>query len=335
LASYLVFDIGGTLLRAAVYDGSSATLSEVRAIESPSYVRHPGHGWLDLRRELTTEMSRLRAEVDPSGHARLAAISFPGPVDVARRVLAAPPLWGSLGEYPFAFEDELRAAWPGVDVRVMNDVTAAGYRYLRDASDEFCIVTVSTGVGNKVFVGGRPLLGPSGGGGEIGHLRVDPRPDAAPCDCGGRGHVGAIAGGRCLLATAREVAARAPEDYARSKLATAMGLDGRALTAEAIAIAYREGDPWALARIEPAAKALGGALAAIHMAIGVERFVLIGGFALGLGPRFAAEVRAAIHANCWQGRATAESPLAVTLGETDGRCALVGAGRGAHLALLG
>jgi glucokinase len=334
LASTLVFDVGGTLLRAAVYDGDTSTLSEVRSVPSPSYARLAGRSWEDLVRELVLAMSELRSSVDPQSRAALAAIAFPGPVDFAHRVLAAPPLWGSLGKYPMNLEGEFEREWPGVAVHVMNDVTAAGYRYLRNARDEFCVTTVSTGIGNKVFVAGRPLLGPSGSGGEIGHLRLDPHPDAPSCDCGGRGHLGAIAGGRVFAATARAMALHDPA-FARSSLSAVAGLDGQGLTAEAIAAAYNEGDPWAAARVEVAAKALGGAFAGIHLAIGTERFVLIGGFALGLGPRFAAEVRAAIHAHCWQGNVPAGSRIEVSLGETDGRCALVGAGRGAHLGLLG
>jgi predicted NBD/HSP70 family sugar kinase len=331
LGDILVFDVGGTLLRAAVYDGDAAALSEVRSIASPSFAKHPDLAWSDLVHELVVAMSDLRSSVDPLGRAATAAISFPGPVDTERRVLAAPPLWGSLGKYPMNLEAELEGVWPGVTVRVMNDVTAAGYRYLRDAHDEFCIATVSTGIGNKVFVAGRPLLGPGGGGGEIGHLRVDLHPDAPPCDCGGRGHLGAVASGRGLSAAARSLAQRDPAAFARSSLSAS----AQKLTAEAIAVAYQQGDPWATERVAVASKALGGAFAGIHLAIGVERFVLIGGFALGLGPRFAADVLAAIHGHCWRGDAPAGSPVTVTLGESDGRCALVGAGRGAHLGLLG
>jgi glucokinase len=335
LGDILVFDVGGTLLRAAVYDGDAAALSEVRSIASPSFVKHPDLGWRDLVHELVVAMSDLRSSVDPLGRAATAAISFPGPVDTARRVLAAPPLWGSLGTYPMNLEAELEGAWPGVTARVMNDVTAAGYRYLRDARDEFCITTVSTGIGNKVFVAGRPLLGPSGSGGEIGHLRVDLDPAATPCDCGGHGHLGSVAAGRRLPDVARAVARRDPECFARSSLAATAGPDGRGLTAESIALAYRQGDSWAADRVAVAAKALGGAFAGIHMAIGIERFVVIGGFALGLGPRFAADVLAAIHWHCWRGEVPAGSPVTVALGEADGKCALIGAGRGAHLGLLG
>lgn len=319
----LVFDIGGTQLRAAVYDGTTGSLSEVRVTDAPSFVRHPDLAWPELRAELVRAMSRLRSQLgaDPIASA---VVAFPGPVDAARCVLAAPTLWGTLGTYPHSLEADLSSAWPGVKVRVLNDVSAAGYRYMRDPGDDFCVVTVSTGVGNKVFVGGRPLIGPTAAGGEIGHLRVDAAPSAPLCDCGGRGHLGALSSGRGLVRVAREHAARAPEAFGRSALAREMGLDPAGLTAEALAVAYGHGDPWARMLVGRGAKALGSAIAAIHMAVGTERFVLIGGFALGLGAAFRDEVQEAACASCWQGGAGA---VAVVFGETDGRCALVGAGR--------
>jgi glucokinase len=325
---YLVFDVGGTQLRAAVYESATSQLADMRTAAAPSYLRFPELSWADLRGRLVIEMSALRAALDPRGAMTSAAVSFPGPVDGERRVLAAPTIWGSAGVYPDDFESALRDAWKGTDVLLLNDVAAAGYRYMRGPSDEFCVVTVSTGIGNKVFVGGRPLVGPRGAGGEIGHLRVDDSAEAPRCDCGGRGHLGAIASGRGLAARSREHAQRAPAAFMKSSLAAETGNDPTKLTAEAIGVAYREHDAWARERVLEAASALGSTFAAIHMAIGVDRFVLIGGFAVGLGTAFGEAVRAAATRSCWRGE---EVGIEVTLGETDGRCALIGAGRAVEL----
>jgi glucokinase len=325
---HLVFDVGGTQLRAAVYDGAASVLRDAQSIAAPSYLRHPELSPRDLRLRLAQEMSALRTALDPRGAIASAAVSFPGPVDGERRVLAAPTLWGGGGAYPYDFESDLRGAWTGTEVTVLNDVAAAGYRYLRGPGDEFCVVAVSTGIGNKIFVGGRPLVGPGGRGGEIGHLRVDDSDDAPPCDCGGRGHLGAMASGRGLSARARDHARRSPDAFARSALAAAVGGDASRLTAEAIAVAYREGDPWATARVLEGARALGSTFAGIHLATGVERFVLIGGFAIGLGPSFCAAVATAASRACWRGE---PGGVDVVLGEADGQCALIGAGRAARL----
>ena len=86
---------------------------------------------------------------------------------------------------------------------VLNDLAAAGFRYVAEGLSDFAIVTVGSGVGHKVFLGGRPLAGVNGRGGEIGHLRVDFSADALACDCGGFGHVGGLASGRGAVALVR------------------------------------------------------------------------------------------------------------------------------------
>ncbi len=331
MTQQLVFDIGGTQLRAAVCDGAAPSLMDARSVEAPSYVRHPDLSWPELRRRLIGEMSALRAALDPKGVLEVAVVAFPGPIDRAGRVLAAPTLWGSLGVYPYDLADDLRAAWPETHATILNDVTAAGYRYMRDADDEFCIATISTGIGNKVFVRGRPLTGLTGTGGEIGHWQVDTSPEAPPCDCGGRGHLGAIASGRGALARARAQAQSDPDAFGASLLAAEMGMTATTLTAESVAAAYGRSDAWATHVVNEGVFALASVFASIHLAIGVDRFVLIGGFAFGLGTRFRDAVRLAANARCWTGTADAVS---VVLGQPDGACALLGGGRADHLGLL-
>jgi predicted NBD/HSP70 family sugar kinase len=328
---HIVFDVGGTLLRGALWNSESGSISDLRVVEAPSHHRYPDLSWPELTGRLVAEMSTLRSEIDPARRSDSVAVAFPGPVDREQRVLAAPTLWGALGQYPFALDRALRDAWPGTSVRVLNDVSAAGYRYLHDDEETFCIVTVSTGVGNKVFVGGRPLVGPTARGGEIGHVAIDTSPLAPLCDCGGRGHVGAFASGRGMLQRAREEAERSPEAFRRSLLVTELGLDPGTLTAEALASAYGACDAWTSEVVGRGVDALASALAPVHLAIGVERFVFIGGFAIGLGARFTEAVGAAVDARCWGGTT---GTVSVMLGERDGRCALIGAGRASHLGLL-
>ncbi len=330
-AQQLVFDVGGTQLRAAVCNGADGSLADTRATAAPSYVQHPTFSWDALRMQLISEMSNLRRALDPHGRLRSAIVAFPGPIDRAHRVLAAPTLWGRHGVYPYGLARELHDAWKDTRVSVINDVTAAGYRYMRDAEDEFCIVTLSTGVGNKVFIRGKPMTGAAGAGGEIGHLQVDGSPDAAVCDCGGTGHLGAIASGRGTAARARAKAEAAPDAFRASHLAADMGMTPATLTPEALALAYGRLDPWATSVVERGLDALAGVFAAIHLATGVDRFVLVGGFAFGLGPRFRGALSAATNARCWDGAGNAVS---VALGQPDGSCALIGGGRAAHWGLL-
>jgi glucokinase len=220
-------------------------------------------------------------------------------------VVAAPTLWGTRLERPYQLRDDLARLWPGARIGILNDVTAAGYRYCRPDED-FCIVTVSSGIGHKVFIGGRPAVGPRGAGGEIGHFRADASDDAPVCECGGRGHLGAIASGGGGQGEARR-------------------RDGnQALTSGDLVAAFRRGESWAEEIVWRSSVPLGSALAAMHLGVGVERFVLVGGFALALGDRYRRCVAAAASAHCWTG--DGDWLPRIELGIDDDHSGLIGAG---------
>ena len=299
----LVFDVGGTTTRAGLFDCGQNALIRSVSRATPNHLDFPGSTFPQLRDALLDLMERLSDELSPRDQLADLAVAFAGPIDPAGRVMAAPTLWGDRLAAPYALRHDLMRRWPRARVRIMNDVTAAGYRYLR-GSEDFCIVTVSSGIGNKVFAQGRPLVGPKGAGGELGHLRVDESPDAPVCECGGRGHLGAIASGRGVLAYARRVAPH--------------------LTSGDLAVSFRRGESWAMRVVAHGAAPLGWALAAMHLGLGIERFVLVGGFALALGESYRAMVAAAAAERCWDG--TGVWDHRVELGIADDHAGLIGAG---------
>lgn len=301
----LVFDIGGTKTRAGVFDSRSSALVRSATAATPNHLDHPGASFEELRERLLAVMRGLASELLGNGTIEAVNVAFAGPVDPAGCVLAAPTIWGSRQSAPLRLDRELHALWPQARVSLFNDVTAAGYRYRRGRDDDFCIVTVSSGIGNKVFVQGKPLLGKNGAGGELGHWRVDESPVAPICECGGRGHLGAVASGRAVLETARVI-------------------KGAKLTSRELVAAFLREEPWAVRTIQHGAAPLGSALAAVHLALGIERFVLVGGFALALGERYRAQVAQAAQARAWTGVADWNSR--VELGVDDDLSGLIGAG---------
>ena len=62
----------------------------------------------------------------------------------------------------------------------------ARYGAAKGARD-FLMITLGTGVGGGIFIGGEPFRGSRGLGAEIGHTVVEL--DGPPCPCGGRGHL--------------------------------------------------------------------------------------------------------------------------------------------------
>jgi predicted NBD/HSP70 family sugar kinase len=167
----LALDIGGTWLRADV-DG--------RTVQA----RTPGNG-----------RDALAATLELAGDAAVDAVgvSFGGRVDGDDVVSLHVPGWEDAG-----LAVALRERY-GVPVRIANDANAGALAEWDAAGrpDEPCAyITVSTGVGGGIVVGGEILEGAHGLAGEIGHLVVDPAGEE--CACGKRGCVETVASGPAL-----------------------------------------------------------------------------------------------------------------------------------------
>jgi 2-epi-5-epi-valiolone synthase len=303
----LVYDIGGTNVRVAVFEAGDTHLRNVRVAETPS--RWAGDSpdpssLYDLLLEMIVGLGRdaLRGAAPAA-----VGIAFPGPVTPAGTILAAPTLWGPTVRSLPDLRADLRRTWPQAEITLLNDVTAAGYRYVRKADEDFCVVTVSSGIGNKVFLRGTPVLGPNGRGGELGHVCLaEPPGSAVVCECGGRGHVGAISSGRGTLLHAIHRAAADPTGFTRSQLGRETSAAEGGITNEAIVRAFLARDAWTRELIRETSRPLARALASLHASIGLERFVVIGGFALALGEEYRLQlVRHAEEAfwnvgQCWE-----------------------------------
>ena len=134
---------------------------------------------------------------------------------------------------------------------------------------------MSSGVGHKVFVGGR-IVGPSGRGGEIGHWVVDPSPDrlcATAADAASAPWRPAAAH-VCWRAAAR-ASSRGCSVNLRS-VVTVPPTQNNYQTGDLVA-SFADDDAWTVRLISDVATPLGRALGAIHLTVGVERFVIVGG----------------------------------------------------------
>jgi glucokinase len=326
---HLVFDVGGTNLRAGLYQPETRELSRVLRRRTPSIETMGPSDGAGIRSRLYAELARLAGEVLAGCTPAAVAVAFAGPIDPKGRVLAAPTVWGTRqGPDPVPLQDDLRRLWPNVPVWVLNDVTAAGYRYMNHPHESFCVLTVSSGIGHKVFIDGKPAVGPRGHGGEIGHLRVDFSSGAPSCDCGGLGHLGAVASGRGAVRRMRRLAHDDPEGFRTSFVGRRAGAAENADN-QLIAEGYRAGDPWICKLIQGIARPLAQAVAGIHLAVGVERFVIVGGFAAALGSGFRSELCKLAAACTWNLGQDWGSMIEV--GEPDDEACLVGAGRFAEL----
>jgi C7-cyclitol 7-kinase len=280
----IVVDAGGTYLRLGVADdaGKLHMCSRERIPNSQSYFGRP-IVWDSILESIVRYVHVVESEAQ-TGDA--IAVAVPGPVDGCRLV-AAPTISGRYQSIPDI------AGWltaqTGRKVYLLNDVSAAAW-YLGDRLDaeRLFVVTVSSGVGAKLFDRRHPerVFDSAEYAGEIGHIVVDAAPDAPRCDCGGRGHLGAISSGRGTELLARRLA-RAESEYFGDSAIARMSAGPELITNEEHLVpAALKGDRWALSVIERAARPLAEVLSCLTASVGLDRIVVIGGFAQRLGATY-------------------------------------------------
>jgi predicted NBD/HSP70 family sugar kinase len=193
-------------------------------------------------------------------------LSLPGPVEPVSGRPSQPPMLPGWDAYPVA--EHLQPALPGVPILTANDADAAamgeyaaGYTHVQS----LCHVKVSTGIGTGIVIGGRSYTGVDGGAGDIGHVRVSPRSEA-PCQCGMRGCLAAVASGRAVAAELRSLG-----------FAATSGREVRAL--------LQAGEPEAARLTQAAGKRIGEVMATMVCLLNPE-VVLVGG-ALASAPLLA------------------------------------------------
>jgi glucokinase len=224
--------------------------------------------------------SKVLERCDPD----LIVVAYPGPISTNGVALRSPTILGSACCELVNVREQLSRIWPETRIHVVNDLTAAGYFFVAQGHDRFCVVTVGSGIGNKVFLEKRPQVGVRGYGGEIGHIHVRPKPDSPVADI--ERELGDIASGRGTAWLAQCWMQRHPQDAVNSVLFGLRSIDNEDSWSRAVARAFRSGDRLAYRIVEAAAFPLAHALGSIHLGIGIEQFFVLGGFARALGPRY-------------------------------------------------
>ncbi len=242
---------------------------------------------------------------------RLAAVGVgtPGPLDAASGVIRHSPNQGWRDvELAALLADRL-----AVPVTLDDDANAGalGESLLGAGrgSDPVAYVTVGSGIGVGLVVGGRIVRGAHGTAGEIGHLVLDP---AGPlCGCGRRGCVEASASGMGLERRAWSVLRRRTRPD---------GSRGPWRTADVFQAA-RDGDPDAARLVAEGEAALARGLAAVVATVDPERIVIGGSIALAHRGYVARAARAARRLTIRGGGA----PVAVVPAALRGESVLAGA----------
>jgi glucokinase len=160
-------------------------------------------------------------------------------------------------------------------VFVDNDANCAGLAEAQLVDDApagvLVMLTLGTGVGGGVVIGGEIFRGAHGLGAELGHFTIDPEGPPCPGNCPGRGCVEAYCSGQALERDATEFARDMPD----SRLASCLDASGR-VSGRALVTVARDGDPDAQRVFERFARMLGVAIGG-YVNVFEPEYVVIGG----------------------------------------------------------
>lgn len=320
----MVFDIGGTNLRGARYSPDDDRIDSPVVEPTPNRILYPESTAVQLYEKLLEAIAAVGGKLGGENVFSAVSIAFPGPVDCNGRLMAAPGIWGMNPDGPIDMIDDIKQLWPDLTIFLCNDLTAAGFRYVEMGTESFCLVTVSTGIGGKVFIQGQPQLGPSGTGGEIGHAKVLFTQKAPICDCGDRGHLQAVSSGRGVLALIQHHARKKTDSFKTSILGK-LDAAPEMVSNKSIAKAFRSGDPFTVKIVQQSISPLANMLVNLYLALGLERFIIIGGFALALGESYRLDLARQAATLCWNRQSDWNSMI--QFGCEDDLAGLIGAGR--------
>lgn len=246
---HLGLDLGGTNIKWAVVEHNGA---EWRTL-GHDHVATPSSGG---PKEVVAELARVgKLAVAQWPDVESVGIGVPGryyPENGATRFLVNIP--GDWDGVPVAAEV---GGALGLPAHLINDARAFGLAELRlgagRGARSMVGLTLGTGIGGVIAVGGHVIQGHDGAAGELGHQTIDP--DGPPCGCGNHG---------CLEAFARA-----------DRLAAACG----SATAEEAVERAHAGDEAALAGLASVGRYLGIGIANMIVAITPDRVVIGGGVA--------------------------------------------------------
>ena len=257
-------DIGGTTVKMGLFtvDGKVTDKWEIptRKEENGKYILE------DIAKSVKERMQRDTLTLEDIAGL---GIGVPGPVKEDGTVLKC----ANLGWGVFNVADTVRELTGIENVKVGNDANVAALGEMWQGGgkgyNNLVMVTLGTGVGGGVILGGKILTGSNGAGGEIGHIRVNYE-EKDVCGCGKTGCLEQYASATGVVRLAKKALEK------KEKKATLVADD---LSAKAVFDAAKAGDELAMDIVEKFGFYLGMALAHISQVIDPEVFVIGGGVA--------------------------------------------------------
>ena len=264
-------DIGGTNIKIGLVDEN---LQIIRRVSVP-FVRIGGEG---VARLIAEEIQKLLAEESCSeADLNWVGVVVPGSIDpTGAMVLNA----HNLDFHDVPFKAQLQAQFRHTTVYLANDADGAALAELGRGAfvgyETAVLLTLGTGVGGGVILGGKMFSGGKRQGIELGHMPLVA--GGEPCTCGVDGCIEAYCSATAL---ARE-GVRAMQAHPESALAVKSGGDASVIDAKFVIDLAKEGDETAKAVFDAYVDRLGSACIAVIHILDPE-VIAIGGGVCGAG----------------------------------------------------
>jgi|CZCB01.1.fsa_nt_gi glucokinase len=201
-------------------------------------------------------------------------VVFPGHINGKEgRCITTSNFKAKFKNYPF--RDNIQKYFRKVKITVDNDANAQAYAEYKYGAgknhDDMVFITVSTGIGAGIIIGGKLIRGMSGTAGEIGHTIIDPD-SAIKCTCGNYG---------CLMTYGGRLLPERAAEKLRKGVPTNLGINLKnyktMVTGHSIGRGLDIDDPLAKAVVFECADALGIALYNLFQLLNPSLVVLGGG----------------------------------------------------------
>jgi glucokinase len=258
-------DLGGTNLRIAAVDDQGALVEKVTLGTKVS--RGRDHVIADM----CDAIQRLSDKFKDTAPMMGIGIGVPGIIDMQTGLVRESPNLPDWVDYPAraAIEQRLKTV-----VILENDanVAAMGEKWLGAARDyaDMAMLTLGTGVGGGLVLGGAIWCGANGMAGEFGHTTVEP--DGHLCGCGNHGCLEQYASATAIVRMAREAIAR----DSNSGLAQAASSDAE-FSAKSIYNLAIQGDEEARRIYRYVGRCLGIVLSTLVNSLNLPIYVIGGG----------------------------------------------------------
>jgi glucokinase len=275
-------DLGGTNLRISAVDESG---KQLETITTGTEVKRGRDFVIDA---MCRDITALRSKYEGTAEFVGTGIGVPGIIDMEQGRLHQSPNLPGWHDYPVrdAIEQRLNAR-----VVLENDanVAALGEKWLGAGREyeSLCMITLGTGVGGGIILGGKIWHGLNGMAGEVGHMTA--YPDGVVCGCSNRGCVEQYASATAV----RRMALEAIGGGSAPELARAMSSNPE-FSAKVVYQMAMEGDVPAQQIFGRVGESLGIIIGGLINLLNLPAYVIGGGLSAGwaaFAPAMMQEIR--------------------------------------------